>query len=183
MVLSSHYYFLPCWISSLSLIFSSPHCWFKGVSSHFFSQFFSHPFLTLVCSLSSLNCWCEVEKQRRKANGGKLNQEERTNFHILCPDLLRFMLYFQLRRFKFCLLGLMKTQECVRKRCFHLLFRISSQHRIKGCCALRSVLLRMEKKIKLQHFQKFRCIPENLSEGCMALLLQLLLRVWFKMTS
>lgn len=58
----------------------------------------------------------------------------------------------------------MKTQECIRKWYFHLFFRIRSQHRIKGCCALRSVLFQMEKKIKLQHLQKFRCIPENLSE-------------------
>lgn len=108
-------------------------------------------------------------------SGGKLNREERTNFHILCPYLLRFMLYFSIRKVKFCLLGLMKSQECVRKWCFHLLFRISSQHSIKGCSALRSVLLRMERQIKLQHFLKFRCIPENLLGGCMALLLQLLL--------
>lgn len=70
---------------------------------------------------------------------------------------------FSVEEVKFCLSGLMKTQECVRKWCFYLVFRISSQHRIKGCCALRSVLFPMEKKIKLQHFQKFRCIPENLS--------------------
>lgn len=44
-VLSGCRYFLPCWISSLNLIFSSPHCWFKGVSRHFSSQeLFSMPF-------------------------------------------------------------------------------------------------------------------------------------------
>lgn len=37
-------------------------------------------------------------------NGGKLNWEERANFHILCPVLLRFMQYFWSRRF--CLFGL-----------------------------------------------------------------------------
>lgn len=109
MVLSSRCYFLPCWVSSLGLIFSSPHCWFKGVLSHFSSQeLFSIPFSFWFARFrgffSSFNCWCAVEKQRREANGGKLNQEERTNFHILCPDLLRFMQYFQSRRLSFVFL-------------------------------------------------------------------------------
>jgi len=43
----------------------------------------------------SFNCWCEVEKQRQEVNGGKLNWEERTNFHILCPVLLRFVRDFR----------------------------------------------------------------------------------------
>lgn len=188
MVLSSHCYFLPCWVSSLGLIFSSPHCWFKGVLSHFSSQeLFSIPFsFWFSCFrgfFSSFNCWCEVEKQRREANGGKLKPGRKNKFPYSLSWFVKVHAVFSVEEVKFCLSGLMKTQECVRKWCFYLVFRISSQHRIKGCCALRSVLFPMEKKIKLQHFQKFRCIPENLSGGCMALLLQLLLRVWFKMTS
>lgn len=69
---------------------------------------------------------------------------------------------FLVKEVKFCLFGLNEDPGMYKEMIFSsvLWSQISAQN--QRLLWSRSVLFRMEKKIKLQHLAKFRCIPENL---------------------